>query len=248
MNRPASVKQKPKNSHTHRAAQLKAVSQALHVYRPQPVPKVLQTKTSPQSNSARGRLAQPSQVVQNKAKPGTAPPVYRPNPTPVVLQMKIGRLSNNLARPLMIPVIQRAEGGGQSSSNVHVYGSLAQHYGEEKVAAAEAKALKGRKVRGHRSRPGGGDAGVHPQTQADVAAVTAVLRQDEARAQQARKPQAQQRGPMSGYGKAEAQADRILADRGVDGLGDFVEYLETRRETLGLTEEEEAELIAKFSS
>src|SRR5262245_48720432 len=97
MNRPASVKQKPKNSHTHRAAQLKAASQAPDVYRPQAVPKVLQAKSSPQSNSARERLAQPNQVVQNKAKPGAAPPVYRPNPTPLVLQMKTSRLSNRLA-------------------------------------------------------------------------------------------------------------------------------------------------------
>lgn len=41
-------------------------------------------------------------------------------------------------------------------------------------------------------------------------------------------------------------ADSILAAKGADGLGDFLEYLETRREMLGLTEEEEAELMAKF--
>ena len=48
------------------------------VYRPQPVPKVLQTKSS---------LPQSSQQPQSKRQP-VAPPVFRPQPTPKVLQAK----------------------------------------------------------------------------------------------------------------------------------------------------------------
>lgn len=49
-------------------------------YRPQPVPKVLQRKTSPARN------AQAAQVPSSR--PPAAPPVYRPQPTPRVLQPK----------------------------------------------------------------------------------------------------------------------------------------------------------------
>lgn len=54
------------------------------VYRPQPVPIVLQKKSSPVQNQMRANIGS---ALQPK-KPPVAPPVYKPQPTPKVLQTK----------------------------------------------------------------------------------------------------------------------------------------------------------------
>jgi len=67
------------------------------VYRPQPVPKVLQTKSA---------LPASPQKFQPPPSPA-APPIYRPQPTPTVLQAKRLPAHTIQARPLTPPVTHR---------------------------------------------------------------------------------------------------------------------------------------------
>jgi hypothetical protein len=70
-------------------AQAKAPARAPAPYRPQPVPKVLQTKAA-----RAGQVAAPP-----APKRPQAPPAYRPQPTPAVLQLKLDAAASAQARP-----------------------------------------------------------------------------------------------------------------------------------------------------
>jgi hypothetical protein len=242
------------------------------VYRPQPVPRVLQRKSAlPSDKSLSSRLAPPPPDGRAEAKmivpPKTAgrsnsPSVFNPNPTPKVLQLKSNRTASEphkpaahpnpvrIARPdaairqRTTPVIQRADSGGRSSANVNTYSSLGQHYTAEQIQEAQQEAL-GKNVHGHRS--GGTGSGVSNQTQTEMAKVVEVLHKKKAAAHKAKKAVSHDRAPMSGYAKAEKKAESILAEQGKDGLGDFVTYLDTREAELGLTEQEVDELIKMFT-
>src|SRR5215211_1788896 len=64
------------------------------VYRPQPVPKVLQRKTAP------GQNPPPAQPPHRPV----APPVYRPHAQPAIAQAKMARPARNKAHPVAPPV------------------------------------------------------------------------------------------------------------------------------------------------
>lgn len=86
------------------APQLKKLPVAPPVYRPQPVPKVLQRKVAGPQPSA--RPAQPK-------RPPVAPPVYRPQPVPKVLQPK--------AAPRPAPVFRNARSVVQRFITINDY-------------------------------------------------------------------------------------------------------------------------------
>jgi hypothetical protein len=241
MSRPTNLNQKLKsgNSSAPRAAQLK---KAPPVYRPQPVPKVLQTKASPQNNSTAGSMVQLNGVIQNKTK--SAPPAYRPNPTPLVLQMKTSRHVHTPPARLMVPVIQRMEeGGGRSSSNAFVYSSLGQSYTPEQIEDAQQEAL-GQNVHGHQT--GGSNSNQSQQTKTEMAKVVDVLRKNKEKEKRKKKLVSRDKAPMTGFQKARKKAETIFAAKGKDGLGDFCEYLDTRSIELGLTEQEADQLVDLF--
>lgn len=221
MSRPSTVNQKAKSGSS--AVQLKTprVSSAPAVYKPQPVPRVLQTKV----------------------KPGSAPPTYRPNPTPLVLQMKTGT-HRTPHPPLMVPVIQRAEdNSGRSASNAYVYSSVGQHYTAKEIEEAQQEAL-GQNLHGHQT--GGVGSGVSQQTKTEMEKVVEVLRKNRAKAKNKNKPIIE-KAPMTGFQKARRKAEAIFAEKGKDGLGDFCQYLDTRAAELDLTEQEADQLVALFN-
>jgi hypothetical protein len=240
------------------------------VYRPQPTPKVLQRKSAlPLDKSLTARLAPSGQGAGAKSivPPKTvglsnAPPVFNPNPTPKVLQLKRSRAASEPHKPAsqpshlriaphgvtggqrIAPVIQKAEKGGRSSSNVNTYSSLGLSYTAEEIQEAQKEAL-GQNIHGHRS--GGGGSGVSQQTTTDMAKVVDVLHKKKAAAYKARKAVSHDKAPMSGFSKAERKAEELLKENGKDGIGDFIEYLDKRQAELGLTDEEADKLIAMFT-
>ena len=236
MSRPTN-KQKPGNSIASRAVQLKAPP----AYKPQPVPKVLQAKPSPQS--VRERMVQPNGVIQNKTK--TAPPAYRPNPTPLVLQMKTSRHVHMPHARLMVPVIQRMkeDSGGRASSNAFVYSSVGQHYTPQEIEDAQLEAL-GQNLHGHQT--GGSNSNQSQQTKTEMEKVVTVLRNNRAKVKAKKKQVIREKAPMTGYQKARQKAQELLAAKGKDGLGDFVHYLDTRAAELNLTDPEADELVDLF--
>lgn len=98
---------------------------AATVYRPHPLPKVLQTKTSGPRTPVAPPVYRPEtkKIIQPKVAGSSsllpkAPPVYRPQPTPVVLQRKTSTAAPKSAtaqKRLLLPheqirVVQRKEG------------------------------------------------------------------------------------------------------------------------------------------
>ena len=76
------------------------------VYRPQPVPKVLQTKKAHTAQSG---------AVQKRVTPA-APPAYRPQPVPKVLQQK-KRLENTAPSPVKPKIVVNSAGGRPGLNN-----------------------------------------------------------------------------------------------------------------------------------